>query len=284
MHKHRAHEVGHHIDPNLQWIFEQGDMVELLARSLFPDAEKVSGHSQKSEEETKTLIEAGITELFQATAIADGQLAMADIFQIDPVTHEWNLYEVKSTTELQETHLHDVCFQMITFKKAGYTLGKLHLIHINPDYVRQGEIDARAFLITEDITEQVHALETEVMEQIEAAKKILASPEMPSCDGCTCFPKDCACVHYCYPDLPNYSVFNLYRIKAPKARELYLTGCHNLVDVPADYKLTTAQSHIRLPFSTTKHSFPQSRSLTVTSRISKWSSSFQSIRCRKTER
>jgi len=50
IHRHRSHEVGHHIDPQLQWIFEQGDRVEAYARSLFPEAEMVSGHSQKSEE------------------------------------------------------------------------------------------------------------------------------------------------------------------------------------------------------------------------------------------
>lgn len=242
MHKHRSHEIGHEIDPNLQWIFEQGDMVEAHARGLFPEGELVGGHSQESEEQTKAMIADGITTLFQATAIADGQMAMADIFVLNPDTQEWDLYEVKSTTELEDGHLRDVCFQMITFKKAGYTVGKLHLIHINSEYVRDGGIDPRAFLVTEDITEQVHALEDEVIPEIERAKKVAESSDMPSCDGCTCFPKDCACVHYCYPDLPEYSVFNLYRIKGPKARELYLGGTRNLIDVPEGYKLTTAQS------------------------------------------
>lgn len=242
MHKHRSHEVGHHIDLPTQWIFDQGNMVELHARSLFPDADMVGGHSERSEEQTKSFIADGSVQLFQATAIADGQMAMADIFILNPETHEWDVYEVKSTTEVEDSHLHDVCFQMLTFKKAGYAVGKLHLIHINSDYVRQGEIDARSFLVVEDITEQVHALEAEVSDQIEAAKKVVVSADMPSCDGCTCFPKDCACVHYCYPDLPDYSVFNLYRVKGPKARELYLGGTRNLIDIPEGYKLTAAQS------------------------------------------
>ena len=242
LHHHRSHEVSHHIDPNLQWIFEQGDMVEAQARRLFPDADMVKGHTQKSEEQTKALIAGGSTAIFQATATADGLLAMADILQLDPDTKEWNLYEVKSTTELEDTHLHDVCFQMIVFKKAGYTMGKLHLIHINPDYVRQGEIDVKSFLIIEDITEQVYAFETEVLAQIAAAKQVEALDEMPSCDGCTCVPKDCPCHQYCYPDLPDYSIFNLYRVKGEKARELYRSGIRNLLDLPLDYKATTAQA------------------------------------------
>ncbi len=242
IHKHRSHEVGHHIDPQLQWIFEQGDRVEAYARSLFPDAEIVSGHSQKSEEQTKALIESGVTDIFQATAIADGLLAMADVFQLDPETQEWNLYEVKSTSELQDGHLHDVCFQMIAFKKAGYTMGKLHLIHINPNYVRRGEIDARSLLVIEDITEQVYSLEAEVLVQIAAAKQVEASADMPSCDGCTCSPKDCFCHHYCYPDLPDYSVFQLSRIKVKQARDLYRKGIRNLLEIPPDFKLTAAQA------------------------------------------
>ncbi len=242
LHKHRQHEAGHHIDPQTQWIFDQGYMVEAQARSLFPNAKLVAGHSEQSETQTKAMIESGVTEIFQATAIADGLLAMADILQLDPVTQEWNLYEVKSTSELQDGHLHDVCFQMIVFKKAGYTMGKLHLIHVNPDYVRWGEIDPHSFLVIEDITERVYALEAEVVAQIELAKKVADCADVPSCDGCTCFPKDCFCHHYCFPDLPEYSVFNLYRIKVKQARALYREGIRNLLDLPADYKVTPAQS------------------------------------------
>jgi len=232
---------GHETSEHLLWIFEQGDLVEAEARRLFPDGQLVAHHSKISEHETRDLIALGSTTIFQATAIADDLFAMADIFRFDSETKTWDIFEVKSTTEVEEKHLHDVCFQMITFRKAGYALGRLHLIHINPEYVRQGEIDPQAFLITEDITEKVHALETEVAEQIKAAKKVIASSDIPSCDGCTCYPKDCPCRQYCYSDLPDYSVFNLYKIWGSKAKKLYLTGIRNLVDVPDDFKLTKAQ-------------------------------------------
>lgn len=242
-HKNARHEMeGHEISEQLQWIFEQGDLVEAEARRLFSDGQSVAKHSKISEHETRDLIAVGSKTIFQATAIADELFAMADIFRFNPEMNAWDVFEVKSTTEVEEKHLHDVCFQMIAFKKAGYALGRLHLIHINPEYVRQGEIDPQAFLITEDITEQVHALEAEVTKKIEAAKKVVALPKMPSCDGCTCYPKECPCCQYCYPDLPDYSVFNLYKIWGSKARKLYLTGIRNLVDVPDDFKLTTAQS------------------------------------------
>lgn len=241
LHKHRSHEVGHHIDPNLQWIFEQGDMVESYARTLFPQAVMVKGRTEKSEEQTKTHIKEGAKTIFQATAIADGLLAMADVFQFDPDTNEWNIYEVKSTTEVEKTHLHDVCFQMIAFKKAGYAVGKLHLIHVNPEYVRHGDIDPHGFLTIEDISEQAYAIEAEVLAHIAVAKQVADCTDAPSCDGCTCSPKDCPCRQYCYPDLPEYSVFQLNRIKVKQARELYRKGIRNLLDLPHDFKLTKAQ-------------------------------------------
>ena len=240
-HRHRQHEVGSHIDPQTKWIFEQGNMVEGYARSLFPDAVMVKGHTEKSEQQTRELIEDGERTIFQATAVADDLLAMADVLQQDPDTQEWNLYEVKSTTDVEDTHYRDVCFQMIVFKKAGYAMGRLHLIHVNPDYVRRGDIDPQAFLIVEDITDQVYALEADVLAEITAAKQVIDCADMPSCDGCTCSPKDCPCHQYCYSDLPEYSVFQLSRIKVKQARELYRKGIRNLLDLPHDFKLTKAQ-------------------------------------------
>jgi hypothetical protein len=241
LHKHRQHEAGHHVDPQTQWIFEQGNIVETYARSLFPKAAMVKGHTKKSEEQTRSLIEEGKQTIFQATATADGLLAMADIMKFDPEAREWNLYEVKSSTEIDDVHYRDVCFQMIAFKKAGYAIGRLHLIHVNPDYIRQGDIDPSAFLVIEDITEQAYAREAEVLTEIASAKQIADCADVPSCDGCTCSPKDCPCHQYCYPDLPEYSVFQLYRVKVKQARELYRKGMRNLLDLPHDFKLTKAQ-------------------------------------------
>jgi hypothetical protein len=245
LHKHQPHHVGSHvINPQLKWVFEQGNMVEAQARRMFPDGKLVKGHSEASKAQTDKLIATGATTIFQATAIDDGIMAMADIFRYNKKTKCWDIFEVKSATDVKEGYAYDVCFQRIAFRKAGYKVGRLTLVHVNGEYVKNGEIDPKKFLILQDITEQADAIEETVEQGISAALALITHSELPPRDQvtCTCTPKHCPCVQFCYPDLPEYSIFNLTYIHVKKAQDLYAAGIRIITDLPEDFPLTEAQS------------------------------------------
>jgi hypothetical protein len=218
-------------------------MVDVIARELFPDGVMIHGHGADVQKQTQDQIKAGATTIFQAAAVADRIMAIADIIRFNPETKKWDIFEVKNSTEVKKEHIHDVCFQRIAFRKAGFNIGTVHLVYVNGDYLRAGAIDPRAFLITKDITEEVDEVEDTVEADIIKALAIIdnANPK----EGeivCTCVPKECMCLGHCYPGLPDHSIFELTRISGPKARKLYTSGTRAILDLPEDYKLTTAQA------------------------------------------
>jgi hypothetical protein len=231
-------------DSKLQWIFEQGNLVESYARKLFPDARLVEGHSETSERQTKELLAAGVTTIFQATAIADGLLAMADVLRFDPATRAWDLFEVKSGTKVKKEYLHDVAFQRLAFRKAGYTIGRVFLIHVNSSYVRRGDISPSQLLTTVDVTSLADTVSPRMEATVAEALALLARKDQPTREhvACACTPKDCPCVDHCYPNAPEYSVFHLHGIHAKKARTLYDGGTRHITDVPETFKANPAQA------------------------------------------
>ena len=150
---------------------------------------------------------------------------------------------MKSGTAVKDEYLQDVCFQKLVFERAGYRVGTLSIVHINSDYVRRGGIDPAQFFTTEDVTEAAGAIEADVSAAILRAKEVLALPDLPPPDRfpCSCSPKDGPCPTYCFPNLPDQSVYFLCGIRRDKARKLYESGMRRVVDVPDDFPLTDAQ-------------------------------------------
>lgn len=241
--KHKKSDIeGSEDDAQVQWILEQGNMVEDVARTLYPDGAYVHEFHDVGAKKTKELIDGGKSIIYQATAIGGGLLAMADVLRKNG--NAWNIIEVKGSTEVKEDHIHDLCFQRLAFRKAGYEVSRLYLAHVNKDFVKKSDIDPEKFIMVEEITEQVDAVEDQVEAEVQKALQLLDMKSVPTRQDvtCTCSAKDCPCLHYCYPDLPDYSVFNLSRIRTSKAQELYEAGIRAITDLPLEYSLSTAQA------------------------------------------
>jgi hypothetical protein len=244
--KHRRDEVAHQAaDPQFIWILEEGNEVERIARLRFPDGCLIEEHGDDAAVRTREHIAAGATTLFQATATGDRLLAMADILQLDPATKRWDLFEVKSSTKPKGEHVHDLCFQRMSFRNAGFEIGKLHLVYVNGGFIRNGKIDPAAFLVVEDLTQKVDEIETTVASNVAKALSVIDQEAVPTRDvlACTCTPKECPCGQFCYPGLPPNSVFDLYNIRGKKARELYDHGIRVFGDIPKDFTLTQPQAN-----------------------------------------
>lgn len=240
--KHRRAELEHHAkDPQLLWTFEQGNMVERVARLLFPDGVLIESQDDRTEARTRELIGAGVTTIFQAAAIGGRLLALADVLRFDPATKRWDIYEVKSSTSVKEEYLHDLGFQRLAFTRAGYEVGKLYLVHVNSEYVRRGKIDPQALLLIDDVTDDVNDNHDVVAENVAKALAVVDSGAVHP-RTCTCSPKGCPCGQYCYPGLPEYSIFDLYNIRTAKARALYDAGIRDFKDLPEDFAFSEAQA------------------------------------------
>ena len=111
-----------------------------MAKGLFPDGINIPYDSfQGSIAQTESFLSQR-KPLFEASISAGDLYSRIDI--LNPVDHDgWDIIEVKSTTSVKDEHIGDAAFQKYCCEKAGLKIRKCHLMCLNNEYVRQGELD-----------------------------------------------------------------------------------------------------------------------------------------------
>jgi len=231
-----------------QQIIDQGIEVEQWARKLYPMGKLVTGRDLQAAAETKQYLDNGQTVLFQATFLAEGLYAMVDVLEWDTEQEFWIINEVKGTTSKdvkKDVHYQDATFQKIVLEKAGFRVGKVQLIELNKEFVKNGDVDPVLLLKKTDISEEVAALESEILLQIADAKQLLERAAEPSNCGCVYKSRDhhCPTFAYCHPHVPDYSVHDICRIGSSpkKLEEMIDNGWFSITDVPEEFELSPMQ-------------------------------------------
>ena len=96
--------------------------------------------------------------------------AESDAVITNRTTGTIDIYEIKSSASVKKEHLDDVAFQKIVAEQCGFTVGRCHVVTMNGEYIRQGEIDVEQLFLINDVTDQVAELIPLTEQQIEAAK------------------------------------------------------------------------------------------------------------------
>jgi len=229
---------------DLQQAFaKQGYAVEQLAHKLFQEGVEIKEHFQKGQEMTQTLIKKKTPVIYQATAVSDQLLARADVLVYDKKTDQYDLYEVKSSTTPKEIHLPDLAFQKVVFEKDGIQIGKTSLIHINNEFVKQGEISVNDFFLISDFTEDVKNLESIVESDISKVLKLLQERNEPNIQivkQCKRY-NGCPFIDYCWQDFSDTSIYFLKNISEKKLATLLSKGILDIAEIPVDFPLTVKQ-------------------------------------------
>jgi len=215
-------------------LFQSGTDVGMLARDLFPGGVEIPyeglTHSQQIERTAQAIAD-GADTLYEAAFSYDGIFMKADILHRD--AQGWKLYEVKSSTQMKAVYLNDISVQNYIMNGAGISVNKAYFVHINNQYVRQGEIDVQVLFTMEDITNDVIGNQIFVTEQA-AKMRLMLQGDMPVIDiGPYCSdPYDCQFKGTCWQHVPENSVFS---IGGRLDRfNLYKQGIIHLGDVPLD--------------------------------------------------
>jgi RNase P/RNase MRP subunit p29 len=240
-----------------QAIFDQGNLVGELARSLYPGGIEVQAkyfEIDKCVEETKKALAEGVP-LFEAGFKHGGAFGRVDVLVPVKVQKQsrngakdaksakkrssvideemlWDIVEVKSSTDVKDVNLHDVSLQRYVIEGSGLKVRKCFVCHIDSTYVRRGDVDPRALLKMVDVTEKVAGLMRGVEKRLESMKSVVGSRKMvevpigPHCSD----PYDCPLTEVCWRFLPEDSVFTLTRI-GDKGFELLERGVLGLKDI-----------------------------------------------------
>src|SRR3989344_2891926 len=163
------------VDGATQQRFDEGHKVGELAKMLFPDGIEIKEqlNHQENEKETRELLKKR-KPLFEAGFIhKDGKCyARADIL-VPVEKNEWDIYEVKSSTEVKEEYLEDVSFQKYCYESAGLKIRKCFVLHVNKEYVKSGDIEPKEFFVQAEITDKIDNLIEEVSNKIEKLFEIV---------------------------------------------------------------------------------------------------------------
>jgi len=179
-------------------------------------------------------------DLVMQKTFIDGDFeARSDILIRNSKTNKWDIYEVKSVTKPESEHYYDTTFQSIVMEKH-IDIENIFILHVNNEYVRQGDFDLAQFLIAENVNGKVQELKEETLNMMKECQMLVATHNYKTATECY-KPKECRCKELCFPNLPDDSIYNLSRVTEKKIIELREMDILDIKDVPDDYKLTTNQ-------------------------------------------
>ena len=231
------------IDAATQAVFDQGHVVGEYANRLFPNGIEIQReHSDIPgvvEDSKKAL--AHRRPIFEAGFEFNGGFARADV--LNPVAEgQWDLIEVKSSTEVKDVHLYDAAFQLYVYKNAGIEIRKVFVYCINNQYVRHGAIEPEKLFASWDISVKVNELVPGISSNVARMQQTINQaqcPEIKIGPHCT-DPYGCPLIGICWEFLPPQNVTTLYR-GGKKRFYLLDVGITEIKSVPADMTLTPSQ-------------------------------------------
>jgi hypothetical protein len=238
-----------------QSIIDSGIEVEEVARGLFPGGLLIVGRGEEAQQITQQHLAAGIQTLFQPIFEQDGFLAEVDVLELNSKTGNYSIWEIKSSTKPKEEHLYDIAFQTLLLRRSGLTIERVSVIHLNPDYVRLGNLDLENLFASADSTAKVNEIAETVAQEMEAARAYLLSGIEPS-GSCSCIyrgrSRHCATFGYSNPHVPAYSVHDIARIGSSpkKLKKMIDAGVFTLDKVPTHIELSDIQKGQICAYST----------------------------------
>ena len=225
---------------------ETGADVEETARKLFPDGVLVEGRDDAAQQLTQKLIDAKTPVIFQPVFCKDGFLAAADVLQFNDETGSYSIHEIKSSSSVKKEYVYDVAFQAILLRLCGLKIDQVFLMHLNPEYVRKGDLDLPGLFSTEEMTLQIEEVEEVVVREMGESVAYLSNANNQA-KQCDCIYKGrsghCTTFSYSNPHVPAYGVHDISRIGSSrkKLQDMVDAGILELDQIPDHIELSERQ-------------------------------------------
>jgi len=158
-------------------LFATGNTVGDCAKQVFPGGTEIEFTPTDFDDmivKTQQLIDRGVETIYEASFKQRGIFAMADI--LHKTADGWDIYEVKASTKVKDYHINDAAIQLFALSNV-LKINKVFIMHINNQYVRQGDLDIHQLFHCEDVTEQILSLQTGLPEKLSAMQAMLDKDE-----------------------------------------------------------------------------------------------------------
>ena len=226
-----------------------GNEVGEEAKKLFPGGIEIpfikgsSGFKDMCDLTMDAII-SGSQTIYEASFMKEGVFIRVDIMHLSP--EGWNIYEVKSSSNLRSYHKEDASLQWYVLDKViELELNDIYVITLNNKYSKKGDIDIKELFSLHHLSSFVLSNQANIKDGLDKIQHVTNSNIEPKIDiGSHCNkPHECEYLDRCWPrsakDLN--SVFRLYRMNTDKKLSLYNQGMDTFEKLDTSIKLSSLQ-------------------------------------------
>ncbi len=195
-------------------VLKNGTEVGELARNLFGDYTNIEFNKDLNimVAKTRKLLKNKPNIITEASFNYDNNFCSVDILKNNLDGME--IYEVKSSTEVQDIYLDDASYQYFVLSNLGLNVKKVCIVYINNQYIRGKKLEIEKLFNIEDITDIAKSKQDEIRKNIEITNKYMNEHDKnnePKEDiGMKCLkPYKCEFWEYCTRNLPRPNVFDI---------------------------------------------------------------------------
>lgn len=204
-------------------VLENGTEVGIVAKDLLGSSIDIEFNEnlQTMIEDTKKVLEKEKVIITEASFSYNNNFCSVDLLKKDGNNYE--IYEVKSSTNISEVYINDVSYQVYVLRKLGYNITKASIVYINSKYIREKELELDKLFIIEDVTSIAFSKESEIEKKIIEINEYMKQIQEPEKDiGIHCLkPYACPFFKYCSRNLPTPNIFDIRGMSITSKIKLY---------------------------------------------------------------
>ena len=213
-------------------VLDNGTEVGEYAKDLFGthiDIEFNKDLNKMIEDTNKALSNKNII-ITEASFNYNNNFCSVDILK--KINNKYELYEVKSSTEVKDIYKEDASYQYYVMTKLGYNVTKVSIVHIDSSYIRKEELEIDKLFKIVDITNYAKENLLKVEEKIKEINNYIKQENPKDDIGIHCTtPYQCPFFNYCTKHLPKPTIFSIRGMPNKQKFKLYHDGIYTYKDL-----------------------------------------------------
>ena len=213
-------------------VLDNGTMVGEIAKNLLGEHENIKFNNDLNVmiNETKEKLKKESVVITEASFLYDNNFCSVDLLKKDK--DELSIYEVKSSTELNDIYLDDISYQYYVLNNSKLNIKKCFIVYINSHYIREKKLDINKLFIKKDVTDIVLKKQSEVEKNIKEINLYMKKEEVNDDIGEYCKnPYPCPYFNYCTRLLPDNNIFKIRRMSNKTKFKFYKIGIYKYEDL-----------------------------------------------------
>ena len=217
-------------------VLDNGTKVGELAKRIFGKYTDIEYNNDKKQMiiQTEEALKNKPNIITEASFSYNHNFCSVDILKNDEEGVE--IYEVKSSNHLKNIYIEDASYQYYVLTNLGFNVKKVCIVHLNGEYVRNGELELDKLFVIEDITDTASNKYEEIEKNIKDINTYMnknnSNKEPDDKIGMQCFkPYVCQYWSHCTKHLPEKNIFKVKGLSKKKKLEFYNQGKYSFEDI-----------------------------------------------------